>query len=462
MKLNILKSILATFLFSLLLVSCVDSTSYSDPNEALETYEFKANKTVQDLKNVYTTSQVKEYLEDDIIEAFVTSSDETGNFFNTITFQSQLATIEDNPIGFSVSLELKGFNKGFKPGRKVFIKLKGLYIAKVDGALKIGSTFTENGTLSIGRISQFDWEKHLFPTAVIVNEDLLVKKHTVTSDIALNDIVLNTLVEFDNVQFADGSLARTLYDVDSGGFATNHNMVSANGGITRYVRVSSFSLLSGVKVPVGRGKIRGVFSRFGSDYQLIMRYESDMKLTNPRTYDFKSSFTEDFNINEAATGNYNDETSYYAFKNYLNFNINATTRKNWFIKDKTVLEMSAFGGDIERNKCYFFVPVDMTGANTFTFQYKYDFYSNTGTAFKIYRTSNFIPGMKITDATLVDITTSFNLATASTPNFGSSGIYNIPNTLTGNGYFVFEYTGTNITTGPPVTTTVRIDNIVVN
>ena len=123
--------------------------------------------------------------------------------------------------------------------------------------------------------------------------------------------------------------------------------------------------------------------------------------------------------------------------------------------------MSSFSGETERNKTYFIVPVDMTAASTFKFDIKAGFYTN-GLGLKVYSTADYVPGMKISDATLFDITTSFSLPTGSTTSFASSGTYNIPSTVTGNGYFVFEYTGTNISTAPPVTTTVDIDNIVIN
>ena len=121
--------------------------------------------------------------------------------------------------------------------------------------------------------------------------------------------------------------------------------------------------------------------------------------------------------------------------------------------------MGAFFGAVEKSQCYFVVPVDMAGANTFSFKYKFSFYSAAGTVLKVYRTSDFKPGMKIADATLVDISSSFNLLSETTPNFVSTAVYNIPPAITGNGYFVLEYTGSNITAGPIVTTTVQIDDI---
>ena len=61
-----------------------------------------------------------------------------GNFYKTISFQT---IPEDNsaPIGFSVSIDdTMLFAKGFTPGRKVYIKLKDLYVAKMFGSMQIG------------------------------------------------------------------------------------------------------------------------------------------------------------------------------------------------------------------------------------------------------------------------------------------------------------------------------------
>ena len=125
--------------------------------------------------------------------------------------------------------------------------------------------------------------------------------------------------------------------------------------------------------------------------------------------------------------------------------------------------MSSFGGSYEKNKTYFIIPVNMTNANTFTFQIKAQFYN--GNTFKIYRTNDFKAGMKISDATLADITSNFVLPAATTSSFASAGTYSIPANVIGNGYFIFEYSGNNIASGsagPVLTTTIQIDNIVVN
>ena len=124
--------------------------------------------------------------------------------------------------------------------------------------------------------------------------------------------------------------------------------------------------------------------------------------------------------------------------------------------------MSSFGGgNTETNKSLFIVPVDMTAANTLSFKTN-DGYNN-GAAFKVFYTTNYVPGSQITTATLVDITSSFTISSGNTSGYGSaftnSGVYNIPAAITGNGFFVFQYLG-NGASGP--TTTMQLDDIVIN
>jgi hypothetical protein len=422
------------------IIGCVNDEKYNDPQSGIITYNLTPTKTVQE---VYATSSIPtQYTADDIIEAYVTSSDDAGNFFNTIAFQT-IPTDGSNPLGFSVSVDLKSFGQGFTPGRKVFIKLKDLYIAFIDGSMKIGDSF-EDG---IGRIPNYKWKNYLFPSDVIIPENNFVR--TLSLEEATNNLNINTLIDVENVQFADESLTRTFYDVDDGGLATNHNIVDIAGGTQRFFRVSKFALFAVQSVPSGRGKIRVVLSKFGSTFQFISRNENDVELNNSRSYTFSGFLTEgfeSFNVNQKS------------FPNYLNFDTLGT--KNWVVKSGKFLEMSSFSGNTESNKSYLLIPVDMTTASTFTFQIKIQFFN--GSSLKVYRTNNYQPGIKITDATLVDITTNFTLPTASTTTFGSAGIYTIPTNVTGNGYFVFEYSGTNIATGPAITTTVQIDNVIVN
>jgi hypothetical protein len=447
MKTKFIKSVTIFSVILGLFSSCVeDDTKMEAAETGIVTYEMTANKTIPDIIAFNNTATPVLYTQNDILEAYVTSSDETGTFYNSISMQN-IATNTTQPVGASVTANFSSYSRGFVPGRKIYIKMQGLYTAIVDGSLKIGDLFEG----AIGRISENEWQNHLFPSSTIVPEDNMVR--TVSLATAATNANLNTLIEIDNVQFADGSLTRTYYDIDSGGSATNHNIVDVAGGTTRYFRVSAYALFAYQNVPSGRGKIRGVMTKFGSDFQFLVRHQNDVKLTNPRTYTFFNTLNENFEsyaLNQKS------------FVNYLNFA--AVGTKDWLIKSvnsSKCIQMSAFGGTLEYNKSYFVIPVNFTTANTLTFQVDVDFIS-TALGLKVYRSTDYAPGKKISESTLYDITSSFNLPTGNTTSFNSVGVHTFPTALTGNGYVIFEYTGSNIP-GPNLqTTNCNIDNIVIN
>lgn len=465
MKKIILKSLLLVTI-SLGISSCVNDDSYSTPTNTLETYELTTTTTVAAVNTAATATPV-EYTADDIIEAYVTSSDESGTFYKSISFQT-IPTDGSAPIGFSVPIDVTTlYGKGFTPGRKVYIKLKGLYTARVFGSLQIGTLF-EGG---VGRISVFEWKNHLFPSATVVDEDTFVR--TLTLAQAYTDANQNTLVELDAVQFTDGSINngtnnRTYYDVDSGGGATNHLLTALTGGTQRIIRFSSFAIFTGNEVAQGSGKIRGVLSKFNSDFQFVVRYESDIKLNNPRVdvnppivgnaIQFLGAFTENFESYTSGTGSAGQNN----FPKYINDPVKGS--KTWRTRLSSgtkYIEMSSFGSPSEDNRTLFIVPVDMTAANNFSFQTRTNFYN--GQTLKVYYSTNYVPGNNISTATLVNITSNFSISTAntSTAAFTNSNVYQIPPAVTGNGYFIFEYIGSALST-PAVTTNMQIDNIVVN
>jgi hypothetical protein len=441
------------------LVSCVNGDDFGTPDLSNECVTIDANVVVSTITNAAITTAT-EYPNnedgDDFIEAYVTSSDEGGNFFKSI---SMIAT--DGGVGFSVPVDSYNLYNRFEPGRKVYIKMDNRFYNVQNNSTVIGSSF--NG--GVGRISGVEYQDIILRSCEKVNEDEIVNNITITQ--ALNNANLNKLIEFDNVQFTDASLGKTYFDesLPSPGGATNHEITDEFGNKI-IVRVSSFATFSANAIPEGSGKIRGVLTKFGSIFQFMVRTLNDIKLTNPRLdIDFfppivGNALNFDATLNEPFTS--------YTTTNQRNFpkyiNDAAVGGRYWERKvfgGNTYIQMSSFGGTPEANRSLFIVPVNMTAASTLSFQTKAGFAN--GNVLKVYYTLDYTPGNQITTATLVDITSNFTISpglpSGYPTDFTASGVYNIPVGITGNGYFVFEYVG-NGTSGP--TTTMQIDNIVIN
>lgn len=454
---KMIKSAFAALTLGAMLISCSNNDVYEAPQGCVDP-GIVANFEVATLDNAATNVPQQFNTPETYIEGYVTSSDERGAFFKSISLQT-MPTDGSAPIGFSVAIdETTLFGRGFYPGKKVFVKLEGLYYGLQDGSLKIGDLF--EGT-EVGRISNFTYAEKVIPSCTEVSEEQLVR--TMSIDEALNDDNINTLIELENVQFVDAEVGLAYYDPNNDlGGATNRTLTDADGNQIIF-RTSSFTNFSGNTISGKSGKVRGVLTKFGSDFQFVARYESDIKLTEDRIdnappfvggdLQFLGSFGENFE----SFANNNKQ-----FPRYINDAV--IGNRYWEVRSfggNKYIQMSSFGGTPEQNRVLFIVPVDFAAANTFSFKTKGGF--NNGAALKVYYSTNYVPGEDVNGANLVDITSVFTIdngpASGYSTNFTNSGNWTIPGTLSGNGFVIFEYSGNG---NGGVTTTIQIDDIAVN
>ena len=453
-KLIVTILILATF------SSCVNSDEFGVPNLSNECVTIAKTKEVSDITTLATASAVPYTTSEtvvDYIEAYVTSSDEGGNFYKSISMMSL-----DGLKGFSMPVDNYNLYTEFEPGRKVTIKLdKNRYFNKQHGSTVIGSSYNAG----VGRISGVEYKNVILRSCDDVDEISIVKNLTIAQ--AKNDQYLNMLIEFDAVQFTDASVGKKYFDatLNSIGGATNHEITDQFGNKV-IVRVSEFAVFASNAVPSKNGKIRGVMTKYNSDYQFMIRTLKDVDLTNDRLdIDLYppivgTALVYDTTLNEPFTSY--TTTNQQIFPKYINDA--AVGSRYWQVKTfsgNKYIQMSSFGGTPEANRSLFIVPVNMTTANTLSFKTKDGF--NNGAVLKVYYTTNYVPGTQISSATLNNITSSFTIAsgtvTGYATNFTNSGTYTIPASVTGNGFFVFEYVGNG---SGGATTTMQIDDIVIN
>lgn len=443
--------------------SCVDNDDFDIPPVNCNN-RWEANTSVAEVKALNDTSTPLEITSDDILEAYVVSSDETGNFFKSVVIQDS----PDNPsAGMTVEMDIANTYTRYPVGSRILINLNGLYVAKDRGSYKIGVPFDSNGTTRVGRMPETTALDHVAASCDPVVE--ITPQSFATIPDALNESHVNTLVTLENVQFQTAGNGETYYDEDGPntfGGATNVTVQDSEGN-TMVLRTGSYADFAAEVLPDGSGSLTAVLSAYTnsnnvtpSTYQLFIRDTSDVNFDQPRMTivngegpiggmgaAYQACVSEDFSAYNADLVNFSD---------YVNFAFNGD--RYWTVKDfggNKYIQMSAYnaGSEIET---YFVVPVNFDEADTFSFMTK-DGYNN-GDALTVYYSTSYQLGGNIDVASLTDITSEFSIATGSTSgyadNFLASGDYDLSG-ITGNGAILFKYTGA----GSGVTTTIQIDDI---
>ena len=469
---NKIKNIGVLFVAAALLTSCVNDTfdtpklddcvspGLTKTKEVAQIYAVAINPVLNATTGITNTPT---YTTDDIIEAYVISSDVGGNFYKSMYFQPT-----DGSKGFNLSADIvNAYTQKFQPGKKVFLKLKGLAYGNPNNSYARGLVFGAPPTdkFDVDRLSSLEVKDHLIPSCDAVSEDAIVHKITIAQ--ALTDTFLNTLIEVDNVQFTDETAGGT-YDTNLDDDYDSSILVT-DGVKNLTIRTSRFANFAGSKVPTGKGKIRGVLTKYGSTYQIIMRTQRDANMPNPRV-DYSPALIGANSTVFPATLNETFES--YAtspqqsnFPNYINDA--AVGSRYWavttFNSNKYIQMTSNSSGGA--NNAYLFVPADMTAANNFSFKINVGYWNAAVLNVYYVLATDYTPGAKIDTSKMVNITSKFTFPTTPTSGYGtsftSSGVYSIPTTVTGNGYFVFEYAG-NANSSPIRTTTIQLDNILIN
>ena len=441
------------------LTGCVNGDDYNTPDLSDECVTMTSTIDVQDVTSI-ATSTATQYTSNDVIEAYVTSSDEGGNFYKSISLVST-----DEQQGFTIPVDSYNLYTKFEPGRLVYINMENLYYAydSQTSSYEIGNLY--NGT-QIGRLSGVEFENIILRSCTKVDEEDIMVTNMSINDITSNNSYMHKLIELDNVQFTDASLGMTYYDEDLNSFggATNHEITDEFGN-TLIVRVSEYASFAANEIPSGSGKIRGVLTKYNSDFQFMIRTLNDVNLDGPRMeIDFYppivgGSVSYLNTLNEPFTSYSTNTQNFPAYINDASIG-----GRYWQVRafgGNQYIQMSSFGGTPEQNRTLFIVPVNMTAASTLSFKTKAGF--NNGAPLKVYYSTDYNIGNQINTATLIDITSNFTIDAGPTSgyssNFVNSGVYNIPAGITGNGVFVFEYSGNG---NGGITTTMQIDDIVIN
>lgn len=239
--------------------------------------------TIGSLKEQYesvinaSTNSYEQITEDVQIKGRVVGNDIGGNIYNEVS-------IDDGTGAILICISQGGLFSYLPVGQEIVVDLKGLYIGGYGKQAEIGMPYTNaKGNSYVSRMSRVLWNKHFKLTGVadaskVVAEEFDVSK-TKEEYFTANNGKLMTIknVEFTN---ADGKTTFAPSDEKDAANSVNRGL-SQNGEpiatSSIVVRTSSYADFAAKQLPTGKLNITGVFTRYRTTWQILIRDERDIQ-----------------------------------------------------------------------------------------------------------------------------------------------------------------------------------------
>jgi hypothetical protein len=282
-KLN--KNLLFVLLFGFLLsfVSCVEDDDFDTPQFeqtppeiegtiiSLSTLEGALAQS-DNMQSPFTFEETNTYA-----EAYVVSSDESGNFFRELIVQDQ----PENPsFGIAIQLNASPLFTKFEFGRKIYIQLDGLSVGRrIGNAPMLG---IKDGT-DVGLIPEAFLDEVLIRDTLVAD---IVPQPLQLSELSFAQV--NTYSELTDVQFSSQyffpdrttSYASEPFDEFDG----ERVLESCLSPFELIFSTSSFADFKGLSLPPGSGSIKGILTRdfFGEFFTFYINTPEDVDMVGER------------------------------------------------------------------------------------------------------------------------------------------------------------------------------------
>ncbi len=203
--------------------------------------------------------------EDVIVSGIVSMDDRSGNYYKKFV-------IQDSTAGIEISLDQNNIYNDYPVGRKVYLKVKGLTLSAYGGMPQIGFGVDERSSIIPIPFAQGDnfIIKANYPNNIPVD----TFDYAEVSNPAVVGHLLNRVIAIRNVEFATGSYGVPYAQASA---TTNRNLSSCGGGSGIVVRTSNYARFQPVKTPTGSGVIVGLYTKYNTTPQLILRDTSDVQ-----------------------------------------------------------------------------------------------------------------------------------------------------------------------------------------
>ncbi len=272
------------------LTSCMDG-GYGDMDDVTPQSAFgnpditeKNVISLEELRNMskyhYTMTQQRGYqlVDDDLqLKLRVVGNDLGGNIYNKVALQ------DERGEAIIVAIYAGGLHSYLPVGQEILIDLKGLYIGTYGYQRQIGVPYTTaSGNTYAGRMPNWLWQQHF--------------KLIGTPDASKVKPIEFTQSVKDNIDFFSGRLM-TIKNVSIEGVNRNLTWAEATKNVQeeeentefsteRYIKgidknvviyTSTSAKFASEKIPTGKMNITGIFSRYGTTWQILIRSIDDVE-----------------------------------------------------------------------------------------------------------------------------------------------------------------------------------------
>lgn len=260
-----------TFLTAALLLSGISSCvkdNFDQPPYGGKDPKVEVNFSIDSVKARYAGANYQ-FTEDKTIVAVVTADDKSGNFYKQIV-------VQDSTGGIVVLLDASSLYTSYPIGRRIAIKLKGLWVVSYKNLIQIAGSIADDG--SFNGIPSPLFDKYILKGSYF--HEVVADTLSMTQVNPYNLYYQNRLVCFKNTEFqlsdvnkpyADGfnkqSVTRTIKD------CSGHTLGFYNSG---------YSSFANELTPGGNGTCTCIYSVYGTTGQLLLRSPDDLHFDSVR------------------------------------------------------------------------------------------------------------------------------------------------------------------------------------
>ena len=222
--------------------------------------------TIKELKDMYKSTLAQQYGLTEIgkdlqIKGRVLGNDIEGNIYSKVV-------IDDGTGAIMISVGEGGLFAYLPVGQEILVDLSKLWIGTYGYQPQLGVYYISSaGKTSVGRISRALWNQSY--------KLLGAPDASKVKDAAYMSENVGRLMKIKDVKMKNGGKAVWAAEADASGTQTEVNQ-SISGLYGIYVRTSTYADFANSPIPEGTLDITGIFTRYGSDWQIYLRTEADV------------------------------------------------------------------------------------------------------------------------------------------------------------------------------------------